>query len=402
MKIVTRFVILISFLYFFATLTENAAAQQNQSKNNIVSGYVFFDSNQNGIKDTNEEAVKNAAVSDQVNVVLTDANGFYQINNTSGYGIIFISMPEGFTAKSFWQKINFEQNNLSVNFPLTKTKLVSSFSFIQASDTHISEKSLDRMNKFRAAVDSVKPDLVIITGDLVKDALRVPEKEATGYYDLFKNEVQKIKQPVWLVPGNHEIFGIERHLSLVSPKNPLYGRNMYRSWFGPDYYSFNYGGVHFIGLNSLEFEDLWYYGRIDSVQLEWLKRDAALLSSSTPVVTFQHVPFYCGGLSISPYEPDGLGRTLEKEKGVIQFRHIVSNAQEVLAILKNNNYPLALSGHYHFQQKFSLEGIQTRFEQTAAVIGPSEQGIIKMPSGITLYHVVNGKIDEGKFIRLDK
>lgn len=365
-------------------------------KNEPVNGYVFIDNNQNGIKDNNEEGIKNIAVSDQVNVVVTDANGFYQLNN-SGYGIIFISLPDGFTTKTFWQKAG-----ASVNFALTKTKPVTTFSFIQASDTHISEKSLERMNRFRALVDSANPSLVLITGDLVRDALRVSEKEATSYYDLFKNEIQKIKQPVWLVPGNHEIFGIERHLSLVSPKNPLYGRNMYRSYFGPDYYSFNYGGVHFIGLNSLEFEDLWYYGSIDSMQLEWMKKDVALLSPSTPVVTFQHVPFFTGGMSISPYEPDGPGRTLEKEKGVVQFRHVVSNAQDVLAILKNHNYPLALAGHYHYQQKFSLEGVPTRFEQTGAIIGPSEEGVIKMPSGITLYKVVNGKIDEGIFIRMDK
>ncbi|MBI1782722.1 MAG: metallophosphoesterase, partial [Sphingobacteriales bacterium] len=379
----------------FALLLINCPGTFAQ-KNETVTGYVFIDNNQNGIKDGNEEGIKNVAVSDQVNVVTTDVNGFYQLSN-SGYGIVFISLPDGYTTKNFWQKAN---SNLS--FALTKTKPVTSFSFIQASDTHISEKSLERMNRFRALVDSVNPSLVLITGDLVRDALRVSEKEATGYYDLFKNEIQKVKQPVWLVPGNHEIFGIERHLSLVSSKNPLYGRNMYRSYFGPDYYSFNYGGVHFIALNSLEFEDLWYYGSIDSVQLEWLKKDIALLSPSTPVVTFQHVPFFTGGMSISPYEPDGPGRTLEKEKGVIKFRHIVTNAQDVLAILKDRNYPLALAGHYHYQQKFSLEGVQTRFEQTAAVIGPSEEGVIKMPSGITLYKVINGKIDEGIFIWMDK
>lgn len=374
------------------TVTGAVAAQKNET----VSGFVFTDDNQNGIKDGNEEGIKNVAVSNQVNVAVTDANGFYQLSNT-GYGIIFISLPDGYSTKIYWQKAA-----ATVNFTLVKSKPVTSFSFLQASDTHISEKSLERMNRFRALVDSVNPSLVLITGDLIRDALRVPEKEAVGYYDLFRSEIQKIKQPVWLVPGNHEIFGIERHLSLVSPGHPLYGRNMYRFYFGPDYYSFNYGGVHFIGLNSLEFEDLWYYGRIDSVQLEWMKKDVALLPPSTPVVTFQHVPFFSGGLSIAPYEADGLGRTLEKEKGTIQFRHIVSNAQDVLSVLKNHNYPLALAGHYHYRQKFSLEGLQTRFEQTAAVIGPSEEGVIKMPSGITLYKVVNGKIDEGTFIPMDK
>jgi predicted MPP superfamily phosphohydrolase len=258
------------------------------------------------------------------------------------------------------------------------------------------------MQKFEKIVDSVKPDFVIITGDLVRDALRVPEKEATGLYELFSKEIKKIKAPVWYVPGNHEIFGIERHLSLVSQKHPLYGRKMYHHYLGPDYYSFNYGGIHFIGLNSVEFEDLWYYGRVDSTQLEWLKKDVATVSPGTPIITFQHIPFFSGGFSMMPFEEDGPGRSLVREKGLLQYRHVVSNAQDVFAIMKNHNYPLALSGHYHFQQKFSFEGFQTRFEQTAAIIAPSNEGDIQMPSGVTVYHVKEGKIDEGKFVRLDR
>jgi hypothetical protein len=42
---------------------------------------------------------------------------------------------------------------------------------------------------------------------------------------------------------------------------------------------------------------------------------------------------------------------LKMKKEAIQFRHVVSNALEVLEILKNHNFPLALAGHYHFQQK---------------------------------------------------
>jgi hypothetical protein len=93
---------------------------------------------------------------------------------------------------------------------------------------------------------------------------------------------------------------------------------------------------------------------------------------------------------------------VEWEHGVQQYRHVVSNAAEVVAILSKRNYPLALAGHHHLQQKFTMEGVQTRFEQTAAVIGPSDEGGLNHPSGVTLYHVVNGVIDEGRFIRLDK
>lgn len=368
----------------------------NQLYAQSITGYVFEDINKNGTRESNEPGLKGVAVSNQINVVLTDVNGTYQITN-KGFGSIFISMPDGYTAKKFWQK-----TTSTINFALTKISSPSSFQFIHASDTHISEKSIDRMDKFRAIVDSINPELVLITGDLVKDALRVGEKEATFEYELFIKESDKIRSTLWLVPGNHEIFGIERHLSLVSSTHPLYGRNMYRHYFGPDYYSFNYGGVHFIALNSLEFEDLWYYGRIDSIQIEWLKKDLGAINSSTPVVTFQHVPFYSGGLSLENFRDEGLGRSLEREHGIMQYRNVVSNVNEVLAVLNKYNYILSLAGHYHYRQLFSFEGMKTRFEQTAAEIAPVNKSYTSMPSGVTLYKVLNGKIDEGHFIPLDK
>ena len=269
------------FTCLFVTGSLVAHAQNAKAS---ISGYVFEDLNNNGVKDANETGIKAVAVSDQVNIVMTNDQGLYEISNAGGYGIVFISTPDGYAVKkNFWQ--NTTAATGQINFALTKIKTSAAFTFIQASDTHISEKAIVRMDKFRAIIDSVKPSLVIITGDLVKDALRVGEKEATSLYQLFTNESDKIKVPLRLVPGNHEIFGIERHLSLVSTQNPLYGRKMYRHYFGPDYYSFNYGGVHFIGLNSLEFEDLFYYGNIDSVQLEWLKKDVAVISPTMPIVS---------------------------------------------------------------------------------------------------------------------
>ena len=77
---------------------------------------------------------------------------------------------------------------------------------------------------------------------------------------------------------------------------------------------FNYGAFIFIGLNSVEFEDLWYYGRIDSIQLEWLKKDVATVSPATPIITFQHIPCFSGGFSMMPFEEDGPGRKCCKRK----------------------------------------------------------------------------------------
>ncbi len=366
-----------------------------------ISGIVFIDANSNGIRDKNENGIKGVAVSDQVNVFLTDANGFYQIPAAKGYGIIFISLPQGFKAlRSFYAKVDLQRGNSQVDFPLTKVIAPTHFKFIHASDTHIEEKSLDRMHKFQALIDSIRPDFVIVTGDLVADALRVSEKKASSLFEMYKAETQKFFAPVWNAPGNHEIFGIEREQSLVSAQHPLYGKKMYRSYLGPDYYSFNYGGFHFVSLNSLEYEDMWYYGSVDSVQREWLKKDLAVVTPTVPVITFQHVPFISGGVSVAGFAESGPGRTLEREKGVLKLRHVVSNAHEVITIIQAHPFPLALAGHHHSRQRFYLqtEGQQTRFEQSSAVVGPSTQGGFKMPSGIVLYEVNDGEIDEGQFI----
>lgn len=383
-----------SFLIFYFLLSFSASAQ-------MISGNVFVDANNNGIKDKNEEGIKGVVVSDQITTVETDGNGTYQLN-AQGYGFVSISLPNGYKPlKSIWQKISV---NTAIDFPFTKTPFPQEFKFIHASDTHISEKSVDRMEKLRAIVDQVKPDFLIITGDLVRDALRVSEKEASGYYELYLKEIQKFSVPVWSIPGNHENFGIERHLSMVSQSNPLYGKKMYHHYLGPNYYSFNYGGIHFIGLDDVDFEDLWYYGHVDSVQVAWMKKDLALIAPNIPVITFNHIPFFSGGLSLTTFTETGLSRTLEREKGVLQFRHTVSNAHELISILNKHNYPIALSGHYHARQVFWYEndGQKTRYEQASAVVAPSEEGEIKIPSGVTLYSVKDGKISEGQFIQLDK
>lgn len=368
-----------------------------------IQGVVYHDKNKNGQRDSNETGIAGVAVSDQVQVVKTDAQGKYEINNLKGYGFVMISQPAGFYTTNWWQKINPE--NTSIDFALVSSANPTSFSFIHASDTHISEKSLDRMQKLRDVVTATHPDFMLVSGDLVKDALRVSEKEASGYYELYKKEINKFTLPIWNVPGNHENFGIERHLSLVNKTNPLYGKKMYHHYMGPTYYSFNYGGIHFVGLDDVDFEDLWYYGHVDSVQLNWLKEDLAVVPSSMPVITFNHIPFFSGSLSMEPYTESGPSRTLEREEGKMQFRHVVSNAQDIInLVLKQHPYPLALSGHNHTRQVFWYESNahKIRFEQTAAVVEPIRTRDEVRPSGVTLYTIKDGKIEEGKFIDLDK
>lgn len=45
--------------------------------------------------------------------------------------------------------------------------------------------------------------------------------------------------------------------------------------------------------------------------------------------------------------------------------------------------------------------IPTRFYQTAAVVGPGGTDPLAFPSGITVYRVRDGKVDDGTFVPLD-
>ena len=364
-----------------------------------ITGSVYVDGNGNGKRDANERGVAGVAVSNQDTVVTTDASGAFRIPR--GSGILFVSVPDGYRAHgSFWHAVADTANTIS--FALTSTGRVRDFSFVHASDTHISPVSVERTRRLGALADSLSPAFLVITGDLVRDALRVGEPEATSYYELFAHETSAFRTPVWTVPGNHENFGIERDKSHVSATNPLYGRAMYHKYFGPDYYSFNYGGVHFIGLNTVDIDDQSYYGHVDSLQLAWLARDLALVPASMPVVTFDHIPFLTTLDEFNGYMDGPPAPSLITVGGKTVYRHTVSNAGDVLAVLRTRKHVLALGGHLHAAEKvtYEIDGQRTRFNLTSAIIGSTDSHGLRFPSGVTLYTVRDGVIDDGKFIAL--
>jgi predicted MPP superfamily phosphohydrolase len=365
-----------------------------------VSGVVFEDSNGNGVRDAGERGIANVAVSNQDTVVVTDASGAFRMTS-EGSGVVFVSTPDDYRAVgNFWRDAKASE---SLAFGLARLPQGSGLTFMHASDTHVSAASLARTQRLRAVVDSVHPDFVIITGDLVRDALRVGEAEATGYYDLFAKERSAFKEPVFTSPGNHENFGIERDTSHVPMSHPLYGRGMYHHFFGPDYYSFTRGGVHFIGLNTVDIDDQHYYGHVDSLQLAWLAKDLALVPANMPVVTFDHIPFFSTFEGLNGYVDGPPAPSLITIRGKTAYRHTVSNAADVLAVLRKRNHVLALGGHIHGTEKIEYEiaGVKTRFNQIAAAIAAPRGAGLQFLSGVELYHVQNGVIDAGKFIPLD-
>ena len=366
-----------------------------------VTGIVFNDANGNGVRDPGEAGIAGVAVSNQDTVVVTDASGAFRMT-TSGTGVVFVSTPDGYrTVGSFWRDANA---SAPVSFALARSNQNRDFTFVHASDTHISPASLARTQRLRAVVDSIGPDLLLITGDLVRDALRVSEAEATSYYQLFMRERDAFRTPVFTVPGNHENFGIERDTSHIPVTHPLYGRRMYHHYMGPDYYSFTRGGVHFVGLNTVDIADKQYYGHVDSLQLAWLERDLALVPPATPIVTFDHIPFFTTVEGLNGYNDQPPAPSLITVNGKTNYRHSVSNAGDVLTVLRKHRHVLALGGHMHTTERIEYEmiGGTTRFNQISAVVGNSRGAGLESISGVTLYRVKNGEIDAGRFLPLER
>ncbi|HEX4936064.1 MAG TPA: metallophosphoesterase [Gemmatimonadaceae bacterium] len=382
-----------------ASASTRVAGATFRQPQRAVTGMVFDDANGNGRRDPSERGVAGVVVSDQDSVVVTGADGSYRLTSDFRTGVAFVSVPSGYRAGDrFWVAVG--PTTTSADFALRRTPPRRRLTLLHASDTHIAPASLPRMARLRALIDSLRPDLVLITGDLVRDALRVGEGEARGYYELFEEHTAPLRAPLFTVPGNHEIFGIERDRSKVSAEHPLYGRTMYRHYRGPDYYSFNAGGLHFVALNTVDIDDTRYYGHVDSLQLAWLARDLAAVPPRTPVVTFNHIPFFSAaetinGLSEAPPAPSVI---VVNGKG--QFRHTVSNARDVIARIAPHPYPLALAGHTHTRESLRYAGVATRFDIAAAIVAPSGGPVLGFPSGVTLYSIASGTIGEGKFLPL--
>ncbi|MFI5228599.1 MAG: metallophosphoesterase [Gemmatimonadales bacterium] len=371
-------------------------AQQTSAR-----GVVFADANGNGVRDRSERGLQGVAVSNQETVVVTDSTGAFSLP-VGQSGLIFVSVPDGYAAVgTFWRKVS--TSDAPIAFPLRAQRQPRTFSFVDASDPHVGPASVERMRRFRAMDDSLHPAFTLLAGDLVRDAMSVSDSEAASYFDMVSGEIARFKESVWTVPGNHDHFGIIRSRSHVEVNHPMFGRRMYQHYFGPDYYSFTYGGVHFIGMNSVQRDDSAYYGRIDSVQMAWLERDLALVPASEPVVTFMHIPLVSAWFNVLGYIDMPLVSDVVHINGKTDYRHTVGNVQEVLHALEKHNYPLAIGAHTHAAERLSFEtnGQMTRFEQSSAIVGPAQAGPMIVPSGFTLYTVHDGVIDAGKFIPLD-
>lgn len=232
------------------------------------------------------------------------------------------------------------------------------FRFIFMADVHYHDKN-GAPKAFDMAIDTINklnPDFILVGGDMVYDALRRPQAEAEAQAEMFLEKASKLNAPLYYAIGNHDHFALYNRK--IEEDHPLYGKKYYEKYFGPRYYSFDHKGWHFISLDDMVVtEDRKYIGKLDSVQLEWLKNDIAQIADTTPVVIMAHVPLVT---TLSQWYGGGTNSN--------NNRVAIENSNEVFQLFKNKNLKLVLQGHIHYYEVLHI------MNKTTVISAPSFSG----------------------------
>jgi 3',5'-cyclic-AMP phosphodiesterase len=159
------------------------------------------------------------------------------------------------------------------------------FSFVQISDSHIgfdkpaNPNALGTLKEAIAKVGALrtKPAFMIHTGDITH--LSKPQQ-----FDDAEQRIARAKLDVHYVPGEHDVIDEGAGKAYLD----RYGKLSK----GKGWYSFDHGGVHFVGLVNVFDLKAGGMGNLGPEQLAWLADDLKGKSASTPIVVFAHVPLW--------------------------------------------------------------------------------------------------------------
>ena len=163
--------------------------------------------------------------------------------------------------------------------------VASNFTFLQLSDSHVGfdkeakVTAIDTLNEAIGKVKAlpIKPSFMIHTGDITH--LSKPDQ-----FDDADQIIGSVGADVHYVPGEHDVVDAGQGKAYMD----RYGK---QSW-GQGWYAFDQDGVHFIGLVNVMNLKAGGLGSLGAEQLDWLEKDLAGRSSSTPIVVFAHIPLW--------------------------------------------------------------------------------------------------------------
>jgi len=304
-----------------------------------ITGMVFLDQNKNSRREQGEKGIPDVRVSNGRDVSLTNSEGVYFLPIT-GETVIFITKPSGYQVPL--NKLNLPQFYYihrpmgspdqkykgipptgplpkRIDFPLWKSEESDVFDVIVFGDPQPVSSEEVSFIRDDVAAELVGTDAAfgIALGDIMSNNLSL--------YTQYNEVVSQIGIPFYNVPGNHD-------MNFDSPDD-RYSLETFISHFGPPYYSFDYGKVHFMVLDDVEWRGATperkgrYKGKIGETQLAWIKNDLENTAKDKLVVISKHIP-------------------VKSMRNASEAR-LIENADRLFEILKEREHILLLAGHTH-------------------------------------------------------
>lgn len=314
-----------------AAQAANVATAAEPRQTLVARGTVFVDANDDGVFQAGERALGGVRVSNGKSIVTTDAAGNYEIEIDDD-SIVFVIKPRGYrTAMSaenlprFYYihkpagspKLRFAGVEptgplpSAINFPLYPQNEPADFKAVLFGDPQPRNlKEVDYIS------EDIIPELIgtdatlgVTLGDIVFDDL--------SCFSAVNEAYSLVGIPWYNVIGNHDInFDV---------KNRKMANETFERIYGPSYYSFDYGNVHFVVTDNINYvvpegaQRGSYTAKFGDEQLEFIKNDLALVPDDSLVVLMMHIPL------------EG-----------------TEDRQDLYRLIEQRPFCISISGHTHF------------------------------------------------------
>jgi 3',5'-cyclic AMP phosphodiesterase CpdA len=204
------------------------------------------------------------------------------------------------------------------------------------------------------------PAMILNTGDCIMDATRAPGVSVEKQWDIWRRVWKsECSLPAAHVLGNHDVWGWDKTKSATSGTEPKWGKGWAMDELGlaKPYHSFDRGGWHFIGLDTVHTLDNAapdvFTGRLDEEQWAWLQADLAALDPKTPVLVMSHIPIF----SMVPVfnQPPDLG---PREHMFIDRSDMLTDYHRIKELFKKHpNVKASIAGHIHLVDRVDYLGV---------------------------------------------
>lgn len=274
------------------------------------------------------KGIANVVVTDGSTVVKTDEKGRYSLNLNPSAKYVYVSSPAGYEVATvnsvplFFVKVDSLKSE-RVDFMLKKSHADDvNHNMIFWADPQVKkasdvEKLKEAARDLKSFIEVNKPisHVAIGCGDIVFDRL-----------NLFKDHndvVETVGIPFYEAVGNHDMD--------YNNRSNDGSKKSFEKVYGPSYYSFNKGKVHYVVLDNVFYlgRDFYYIGYCEEKQLAWLKQDLSFIPKGSTIVVTLHIPTALDSSDIAKFNFENISKSQTNKEALYELldgynAHIVS------------------------------------------------------------------------------